>query len=137
MTANGQRTENNSFQVDGVEVNSLAWGGAAVITPNQESVKEITVQSNPYDAENGRNSGAQVLVVSKNGTNEFHGSALMKGDRPGLNAYQRWNGPGNPVQKDMDRFNQFAGSLGGPIIRNRLFFFFSYETLRNNTSAVG
>ena len=137
VTADGQRTENNSFQVDGVEVNSLAWGGAAVITPNQESVKEITVQSNAYDAENGRNSGAQVLVVSKNGTNEFHGSALMKGDRPGLNAFQRWNGPGNPVQKDMDRFNQFAGSLGGPIIKNHLFFFFSYETLRNSTSTVG
>ena len=137
VTADGQRTENNSFQVDGVEVNSLAWGGAAVITPNQESVKEITVQSNAYDAENGRNSGAQVLVVSKNGTNEFHGSALMKGDRPGLNAYQRWNGPGNPVQKDQDRYNQFAGSLGGPIIKNRLFAFFSYETLRNDTSTVG
>ena len=137
VTADGQRTENNSYEVDGVEVNSLAWGGAAVITPNEESVKEITVQSNPYDAENGRNSGAEVMVVSKNGTNEFHGSALMKGDRPGLNAYQRWNGPGNPVQKDMDRFNQFAGSLGGPIVHNRLFAFFSYETLRNDTSTVG
>ena len=137
VTADGQRTENNSFQIDGVEVNSLAWGGAAVITPNEESVKEITVQSNPYDAENGRNSGAQVMVVSQNGTNQLHGSALMKMDRPGLNAYQRWNGPGNPVQKDMDRYNQFAGSLGGPIIKNHLFFFFSYETLRNDTSVVG
>src|SRR5947209_7682772 len=81
------RKENKTYQIDGVEVNSLAWGGAAVITPNQESVKEITVESNPYDAENGRNSGAQVLTVSKNGTNEFHGSAMMQGQRPGLNAY--------------------------------------------------
>ncbi len=135
--ANGTRTENNSFQIDGVEVNSLAWGGAAVITPNEESVKEVTVESNPYDAENGRNSGAQVLVVSKNGTNEFHGSALMQGQRPGLNAYQRWNGPFNaPVQRDQDRFNQFSGSLGGPIIKNKLFFFFSYETLRNQSSSL-
>ena len=93
---------------------------AAVITPSEESVKEITVQSSPCDAENGRNSGAQVLVVSKNGTNQFHGSALMKIDRPGLNSYQRWNGPGNPVQKDMDRFNQWAGSLGGPTVKNHL-----------------
>jgi len=135
--ADGQRTENNSFQIDGVEVNSLAWGGAAVITPNEESVKEVTVQANPYDAENGRNSGAQVLVVSKNGTNEFHGSGMVKWDRPQFNAYQRWNGPGNPVQKDTDRFNEYAGGVGGPIIRNKLFFFFSTEVLRNHSLTVG
>jgi hypothetical protein len=138
VVANGTRNNSNSFQIDGVEVNSLAWGGAAVITPNEESVKEVTVQSNPYSAENGRNSGAQVLVVSKNGTNEFHGSALLKGTRPGLNAYQRWNGPdNNPVQRDTDRFNQWAGSLGGPIIHNRLFAFFSYETLRSSSVSTG
>ena len=134
--ANGTRVENNSYQIDGVEVNSLAWGGAAVVTPNQESIKEITVESNPYDAEYGRNSGAQVLAVSKNGTNQFHGSALIEGQRPGLNAFQRYNGPNNPVQRDTDRFNQYAGSLGGPIIKNHLFAFFSYETLRNNTSSL-
>lgn len=136
IVADGTRNNSNSFQIDGVEVNSLAWGGAAVITPNKESVKEVTVESNPYSAENGRNSGAQVLVVSKNGTNEFHGSAVFKADRPGLNAFQRWNGPGNPVQKDTDRFNQWAGSLGGPIKRNKVFFFFSYETVRNASGAV-
>ena len=136
IVANGTRNNSNSFQVDGIEVNSLAWGGAAVITPNQESVKEVTVQANPYSAENGRNSGAQVLVVSKNGTNDFHGSALFRATRPGLNAYQRWNGPGDPVQRDEDRFNQWAGSIGGPIIRNHLFFFFSYETLRNASASL-
>jgi hypothetical protein len=136
ISSNGTRNNSNSFQVDGVEVNSLAWGGAAVITPNEESVKEVTVQSNPYSAENGRNSGAQVLVVSKNGTNDFHGSALFKADRPGLNAYQRYNGPSNPVQRDNDRFNQWAGSLGGPIVRNHLFFFFSYETLLTSTQST-
>ena len=138
IISNGTRNSSNSFQVDGTSVNSLAWGGAAVITPNKESVKEVTVQSNPYSAENGRNSGAQVQVVSQNGTNQFHGSALMKFDRPGLNAFQRYNGPDNaPVQRDSDRFNQWAGSLGGPIIKNHLFFFFSYETLRNSTVSTG
>ncbi len=137
IVANGTRNSSNNFQVDGVSVNSLAWGGAAVITPNEESVKEVTVQSNPYSAENGRNSGAQVLVVSRNGTNDFHGSALFKADRPGLNAYQRYNGPNNPVQRNTDRFNQWAGSIGGPIIKNRLFFFFSYETLLSSSSSTG
>lgn len=137
IVANGTRNSSNNFQVDGSSINSLAWGGAAVITPNKESVKEVTIAANSYSAETGRNSGAQVLLVSQNGTNNFHGSALMKFDRPGLNAYQRWNGPNDaPVTKDTDRFNQWAGSLGGPIIKNHLFFFFSYETLRNSSDAV-
>lgn len=136
ISANGQRTTANDYQIDGVEVNSLAWGGAAVITPNEESVKDIQVQANPYSAENGRNSGAQVLVVSKNGTNDFHGSAFIKLDRPGLNAYQRWNGPSNPVQRVNNRFNQMGGSIGGPIVKNHFFFFFSYETLRNASSTT-
>lgn len=136
IAGNGNRTSSNNIQVDGVSTNSLAWGGASIITPNKESVKEVTVQSNPYSAETGRNSGAQILVVSQNGTNQFHGSALMKFDRPGLNAYQRYNGPNNPVLKDTDRFNQWAGSLGGPIIKNKLFFFFSYETLRNASTST-
>ena len=137
IVANGTRNSSNSFQVDGVSVNSLAWGGAAVITPNEESVKEVTVQSSPFSAENGRGGGAQVLVVSKNGTNEFHGSALFKADRPGLNAYQRYNGPQNPVQRDNDRFNEWAGSLGGPIVKNHLFFFFSYDTVLTSSFSTG
>ena len=53
-----------------------------------------------------------------------------------LTPYQRWNGPGDPVQKDQDRFNQWAASFGGPIIKNHLFFFFSYETLRNSSASL-
>ncbi len=139
IIANGTRQNSNSFQIDGVEVNSLAWGGAAVITPNEESVKEIKVVANNYSAENGRNSGAQVLVVSQNGTNDYHGSFFFKFHRPGLDAYQKWNGPGtpSPVQRDNNRFNQFGGSAGGPIWKDKLFAFFSYETLRNNSVNTG
>lgn len=135
IIANGTRQNSNNFQIDGVGVNSTSWGGAAVITPNEESVKEVRVVANNYSAELGRNSGAQVLVVSKNGTNDPHGSFLAKIHRPELNAYQRWNGPGSPspVAKDTNDFNQFAGSLGGPVLKNKLFAFFSYETLRNDS----
>ncbi len=134
---NGVRTSGNSFQIDGSQVNSLAWGGGAVITPNQESVKEVQTQTSPYDATNGRNSGAQVLIVSKNGTNDFHGSAFFKFHRPGLNAYQRYNGPGSEgdtdrLLRDNNRFNQIGGSIGGPIWKDHVFFFFSYEELRNS-----
>jgi hypothetical protein len=137
IVAGGTRNNGNSYQIDGVEVNSLAWGGSAVITPNEESVKEVQIQANPYSAENGRNSGAQVLVVSQTGTNNFHGSAFIKLHRPGLDAFQPWNGPfGKPI-RDANRFNQFGGSVGGPVIKNHVFFFFSYEGLRNNTVGVG
>lgn len=139
INANGQRNITNSYQVDGVEVNSLDWGGAAIITPNEESVKEVRVTSSQYSAVNGRNSGAQVEVVSQNGTNEVHGSLFIKIDRPGLDAFQKVNNPNNPgsVQRVSNRFNQIGGSVGGPIIKNRLFAFFSYETLRNSSVNPG
>jgi Carboxypeptidase regulatory-like domain/TonB dependent receptor len=137
--AGGQRNEANSFQVDGVSVNSLDWGGAAIITPNEESVKEVRITSNSYDAEYGHGSGAQVEVVSQSGTNAYHGSLFIKIDRPGLNAFQPYNGPSGPAadQRVTNRFNQFGGSVGGPIIHNKLFVFFSYETLRNNSVNTG
>jgi hypothetical protein len=137
---NGVRTSGNSFQIDGSQVNSLAWGGGAVITPNQESVKEVQNATSPYDATIGRNSGSQVLIVSKNGTNDFHGSAFFKLHRPGLNAYQRWNGPNSTAPgadhtqtllRDNNQFNQLGGSIGGPIWKDHIFFFFSYEELRS------
>ena len=137
--ANGQRNEANGFQVDGVSVNSLDWGGAAIITPNEESVKEVKVTSNSYDAEYGRSSAAQVEVISQSGTNQYHGSIFLKMDRPGLNSYQGYNGPSGPAadQRVSNRFNQIGGSVGGPIIHNKLFAFFSYETLRNNSVSTG
>jgi hypothetical protein len=137
INANGQRNTANSFQVDGVSVNSLDWGGAAVITPNEESVKEIRVTANSYDAQYGRTSGAQVEVVSQNGTNQYHGSLFLKIDRPGLDAFQRQFGQGiGAVNRDTNRFNQIGGSIGGPIIKNRLFAFFSYETIRNKSVSL-
>lgn len=135
IIANGTRQNSNNIQVDGVGVNSVSWGGSAVVTPNEESIKEIKIVANNYSAESGRNSGAQIQVISQNGTNDLHGSAFFKWHRPGLNAYQRWNGPGNPtpVRRDLNRFNQFGGSLGGPIVKNKLFGFFSYEALRSGS----
>lgn len=137
VTANGTRVSSNSFLVDGASVNSLAWGGAAVVTPNSESVSEIKIDSSSYSAEHARAGGAQVMVVSKNGTNSFHGSGLVRWARPDWNAYQRWNGPNSAVQRVNDRFNQFAGSIGGPVIKNKLFFFFSYERLGLKALSTG
>jgi hypothetical protein len=133
VTANGQRNSGNNFTIDGTSVNSLTWGGAAIVTPNQESIQDITVVANSYSAEDGRNSGAQVKVVSKSGGNQFHGSGFFKDDSPGFNAFQRWGGPnGVAPQKVEQNLRQFGGSLGGPVVKNRMFFFFSYEGDRSN-----
>jgi len=134
MAANGQRLTENDFQIDGVSVNSLSYGGAAVVTPNQESVKEIRVASNEYSAEYGRNSGAQIEVVSQNGTNQFHGSGIFKLNDPAFNAYNKYGGPNLPPVRSNQLYKQFGASVGGPVIRDKVFFFFSYEGLRNRAT---
>ena len=154
ISAAGQRVEANNFQIDGVTAMSQAWGGAAVVTPNQESIKEVRVLSNNYSAEFGRNTGAQVLVVSENGTNTFHGSLFFKRNAPGLNSKQDFTRAGTALRSDPQRVNQFlsqwGGSIGGPVYfplfgeggkpvwvgKDKLFFFFSYETVRRSSSRL-
>ena len=128
-TRGGGQYENNGISIDGISTVSAVWGGTSVITPSEDSVDNLKVVSNSYDAEFGRFSGAQIQVSLKSGTNELHGSAFFKASRPGLNAYQRWNGvgsdnPGTPAERglnrDENRFNQYGGSLGGPIWKNKI-----------------
>jgi len=151
ISANGQRLSANNFQIDGVSVNSFNWGGAALVTPNQESVKEIRVLSNSYSAEDGRNSGAQIRVVSQNGTNDLHGSGFIKYNSPKLNEFNKYGGPNNAARVRVNNYiRQFGGSLGGPLPlprfgqggkatfggKDKSFFFFSYEGLRNSSNKV-
>lgn len=157
ISANGQRVAQNNFMIDGVDVNSLTHGGASVVTPTEESIQEIKVLSSSYEAEDGRNSGAQVKVVSKTGTNSLHGSGFFKYDEPGLNAFNRYSGPALasgatpvkctdglttftsggsqcPVRVD-NKLRNYGGSIGGPIKKDKLFFFFAYEgEHRSNTN---
>src|SRR3984957_12793024 len=144
----GGQYETNSITIDGISTVSAVWGGTSVITPSEDSVQDMKVVSNSYDAENGRFSGAQIQVISKSGTNDLHGSAFFKASRPGLNAYQSWNGigsnqPGTPAERglnrDDNRFNNYGASLGGPIWKNKIFAFFNIETspLSSTTTAQG
>ena len=142
--ANGGQYQNNGISVDGISTASAVWGGTTVITPSEESIGDVRILSNSYDAEDGRFSGAQIQVTSKSGTNELHGSLFFDAHRPGLNAYQPYNGPfaaggTSNVLRDENRFNQYGGSIGGPIWKNRIFAFFSYETSPENsaTTATG
>lgn len=143
VSANGQRVTSNNFEIDGVSVNSQTWGGAAVITPSQESIAEVQVTSSTYSAEDGRNSGAQVKVITKYGTNRWSGSAFLKLNNPGLNAYNSFRGiPGvtgltnlNPTRVN-DKFKTFGGSFGGPVVKDKLFFFASYEGTRSVGNSI-
>jgi len=147
ISANGQRVSANNFQIDGVSVNSQTNGGGAIITPSQEAVKEVTISSSSYSAEDGRNSGATIKVVSQNGTNEYHGSGFFKYNGPELNAFNKFPGSRQRVN---DHLRQFGGSIGGPLPflnfgeggpvaisgKDKLFFFFAYEGLRNSTTTT-
>lgn len=137
VSANGQRVSGNNFLIDGVDVNSLTWGGASVVTPNQESVSEVKILANSYSAEDGRNSGAQIKVISKSGTNQFHGSAFFKYGEPGLNAFNKFNGFINgfehaPAARVTNKGRNYGGSIGGPLAKDKLFFFFSFEGEHDN-----
>ncbi len=109
VIGNGSQVSANNILIDGISTSSANWGGASVITPSEESVDYLKVTSNAYDAEFGRFSGNAIQITSKSGGNSYHGSAFFKADRPGLNAYQRWNG-----QNTNDPVN--AGK--SPAIRN-------------------
>src|SRR6266403_3741304 len=108
----GQQYETNSISIDGISTSSAVWGGTTIITPSEDSVDSVKVLSNGYDSENGRFSGAQIQVTSKSGTNDIHGSAFFTAHRPGLSAYQRFDGQGNKVLRDNSFFDQFGGSVG-------------------------
>jgi hypothetical protein len=158
VVANGQRVSANHYLVDGVQVDSLGNGGAAVITPNQESISEITAVAGSFDAQDGRNAGLITKTVSKSGTNNLHGSGVVQFSDPGLNAFNKFYGPvpaanSKPLtctsgsdtftitasqcpERSEQKYRQFAGSLGGPIVKDHLFAFFSYEGVRLHNSVL-
>jgi hypothetical protein len=128
----GQRLTSNTFLIDGVSVDSLSHGGAAIITPNPESVAQVTNTSSAFDATLGRNVGLQVRTVTKSGTNNIHGSLFFQYDEPGLNAYQPYGGPAGalPIRVE-NKQREYAASLGFPILKDKLFLFASYEGASN------
>ncbi len=133
ITANGARTGENNYQIDGVNTTSVTWGGTSVITPNEDSIKEVKDPDRQLRRGKWSLSWCPGTDHSQNGTNNYHGSAFWKADRQGLNAYQRYGGFGKAPQINTGRFNDFGGTVGGPILRNKLFGFFSYETIRSDS----
>jgi hypothetical protein len=136
ISAAGQGVGANDYTIDGVSVNSLGQAGAAVVTPNEESVSQLTVVATSYSAEDGRDTGAHIKIVSKSGTNVIHGSAYFRYDEPGLNAFNHGVN-GIPGVKVLNKARDYRGSIGGPIIKDKLFLFSSYEGFGTKSSSFG
>jgi hypothetical protein len=137
INVNGAREQSNDFLLDGVDNNDLYINQYSVL-PSVDAIQEFKVQSSDYSAEFGRSGGAQINVVLKSGTNQFHGSGFEFVRNRHLDAKNFFDKPDctpasipgtcAPIPRQ-DR-NQFGGTLGGPIQKDKTFFFASYEGLR-------
>ncbi len=150
ITVNGQRTESNYFTVDGVSANTGAAAVSSVIgygagysgsTPQEtvlgttqsivpiEALQEFRATTSTYSAQYGRTPGGQFEFLTRSGTNGFHGNAFEYLRNDAFDANSAFN-DFNRIAKPRERQNDFGGTLGGPIFRDRTFFFGSYEGLR-------
>lgn len=145
ISANGNRGRSNNFQIDGQDNNDNSVAGPSLTLTNTEAVGAFQVITNTFSAEFGRNSGAQVNLVTKTGTNEFHGSVFEFLSNSALNARDNLDKKGQAGylflanngfsnfsglagrEKDPFTNNRFGGSLGGPIKENKAFFFVTYQ----------
>ncbi|MBO0797768.1 MAG: carboxypeptidase regulatory-like domain-containing protein, partial [Blastocatellia bacterium] len=125
FSANGLRTRDNTFLLDGVD-NNETWLNSVVIFPSVDALEEFKVQTSTYSAEFGRSSGGVVNIQIKSGANDFHGNAFefLRNDK--LDANDFFN---NKFGRDKPPYkqNQFGGTLGGHIIRDKTFFFMDYQ----------
>src|SRR5262249_8001594 len=128
QSINGQRESSNGFMVNGANVVEGKNNGAGVL-PNLDSIAEFRIITNNFDAEYGNYSGGQVNVATKAGTNSFHGSAFEFLRNTDFDARDFFN-PSSVGPKDDFKQNQFGGTVGGPILKNKLFFFVDYQGTR-------
>jgi len=153
MSVNGNDPGQNNFQMDGVNITNWASAGnsddsvlyTGIGIPNPDAIQEFKVQTSTYDSSYGRNPGANVNVVTKSGSNEIHGSAFEFFRNAQLNAndffYNRDSCPSfaGSCQKQILNQNQFGGTMGAPVKKNKLFVFGSYQGTRqkNGVAAQG
>jgi len=128
LQVNGQQGYSNGYLLDGTENHSNTLG-IAVVNPNPDTLEEFKFTTSNYDAEFGNVSAALLQATTKSGTNQLHGSAYEYFRNDVMNAADPFSGINPPI-----RWNQFGGTLGGPIKKGKLFGFFSYEGRRLRTS---
>jgi hypothetical protein len=133
ISANGQTASSNNYLLDGLDNNERVIG-TIVVKPSIDALQEVKVQTSLFTAESGRAAGAVINMMTKSGTNRFHGDAFefFRNDIFDANSYFNVPQAGNPLagHKPKLRQNQFGGSLGGPIIKDRFLFFADFEEFR-------
>jgi hypothetical protein len=150
FNVNGQRASANYWTVDGVSANigvapflspgnglggslgSFSASGGTNSLVSVDALQEFRIQTSTYAPEFGRTPGGQISIVTRSGTNRFHGSLFDYFRNDALDAADWFNGYTNnpPLPKAAERQNDFGGTFDGPLLKNRTFFFFSYEGLR-------
>jgi hypothetical protein len=139
LVSNGGTIMDNNFQMNGVGINDLQSGGqftGGIAIPNPDTIQEFKVQTSQYDASFGRNAGANVDLITKSGTKDFHGGLweFFRNDVLNANSFFRNNtSQPRPVLKE----NQFGFDLGGPIKKDKLLFFTSYQGTRQRNGVDG
>src|ERR1035441_315441 len=134
INVNGAAPNANGHLLDGVE-NTEAIQGLSIVVPSQDAVQEVKLATSNYDAEYGKVAGGLWQITTKSGTNVLHGALFEDYRTSGFNAADQFTQhlsgiPGN-------RWNQFGGSVGGPVIKDKVFFFGDYQGMRNNLHTSG
>ncbi|HTC91176.1 MAG TPA: carboxypeptidase regulatory-like domain-containing protein [Bryobacteraceae bacterium] len=138
FSVNGADPGQNNYQMDGVAINNIANGGssndsgiyAGIGIPNPDAIQEFKIQTSTYDASYGRNPGANVNVVTKSGSNVFHGGVWYFFRNEDLDANDFFDNSSNGGARQVFRQNQVGGDVGGPIKKDKLFFFANYQETR-------
>ncbi len=129
FSVNGGEAFTNDVQLDGVSVQSSSWNEAAVL-PNGDGIKEVRAITNSFSAEYGRGQGV-ISLTTKSGANQFHGTLFDRVRNEALNA-NTFNNNTRGISRAPFKVNSYGGTIGGPIKRNRMFFFVSYEGLKHS-----
>src|SRR5215813_8524568 len=137
VNVHGSRDRAFNFTLDGIDINESTAGGSnfTPLRPNPDSLQEFQVVTSNPTAELGRSSGAQVTMVTKSGTNQIHGNAFEYYQTPMFSA-KSYSGNINNAPKDQFVQHIFGGSVGGPIIKEKLFYFANLQMLRAYDTAL-
>lgn len=142
LTFNGLQTGNNQFSIDGIDATRVdeafmsngSERGARLLTGSLDTISEFGVQSGDYSAEYGRAAGSYINIVTKSGTNDFHGAGFEYLRNDAFDARNFFQLAGQPAPI---RFHNFGGNLGGPVRPSKMFFFANYEASRQSVGIVG
>ncbi|MDE1175325.1 MAG: carboxypeptidase regulatory-like domain-containing protein [Edaphobacter sp.] len=128
-SVNGTRANQHEFNVDGASNVDTGNNGGTQVTINTDAIAEVKVLTSNFQAEFGKAGGGSIVVTSRGGTNDFHGNLHFFHRNEGMNAND-WVSNHNDTAKQLFRYNTFGYQIGGPIIKDKLFFFFSNEYYR-------